>query len=108
MILLNANSHITLAASIASAGVDVCPSSLQSLTKDRKPGSLCFRGERTVWLQPDTLDEFLQLKWEHPSARVVVGNTEVGQWFTLTHTGWNPSSRRAVAVLSYAVFTFRY
>uniref|UniRef100_H3CM91 Xanthine dehydrogenase/oxidase n=1 Tax=Tetraodon nigroviridis TaxID=99883 RepID=H3CM91_TETNG len=56
----------------------IFPPELMSLTKDRKPGSLCFRGERTVWLQPDTLDEFLQLKWEHPSARVVVGNTEVG------------------------------
>lgn len=34
-----------------------------------------------MWLQPNTLDKFLQLKWEHPNARVVVGNTEVGQSF---------------------------
>eukprot|EP00066_Takifugu_rubripes_P003798 XP_003966667.1 PREDICTED: xanthine dehydrogenase/oxidase [Takifugu rubripes] len=56
----------------------IFPPELMSLTKNKKPGSLCFRGERTMWLQPNTLDEFLQLKWEHPNARVVVGNTEVG------------------------------
>uniref|UniRef100_A0A3B4ZW22 Xanthine dehydrogenase/oxidase n=1 Tax=Stegastes partitus TaxID=144197 RepID=A0A3B4ZW22_9TELE len=36
-----------------------------------------FRGDRSTWLQPDSLDEFLRLKWKHPNARVVVGNTEV-------------------------------
>lgn len=35
-----------------------------------------------MWLQPNTLQEFLHLKWEHPEARVVVGNTEVGQSFS--------------------------
>uniref|UniRef100_A0A4W6FTL7 Xanthine dehydrogenase n=1 Tax=Lates calcarifer TaxID=8187 RepID=A0A4W6FTL7_LATCA len=40
--------------------------------------SLCFRGDRATWLQPDTLEEILRLKWKHPDARVVVGNTEVG------------------------------
>uniref|UniRef100_A0AAX7VVT5 Xanthine dehydrogenase n=1 Tax=Astatotilapia calliptera TaxID=8154 RepID=A0AAX7VVT5_ASTCA len=53
--------------------------STQTLSKDRKPHSLCFHGERMTWLQPDSLDEFLNLKWKHPDARVVVGNTEVGQ-----------------------------
>uniref|UniRef100_A0AAX7VU14 Xanthine dehydrogenase/oxidase n=1 Tax=Astatotilapia calliptera TaxID=8154 RepID=A0AAX7VU14_ASTCA len=52
--------------------------STQTLSKDRKPHSLCFHGERMTWLQPDSLDEFLNLKWKHPDARVVVGNTEVG------------------------------
>uniref|UniRef100_A0A3Q3BJF7 xanthine dehydrogenase n=1 Tax=Kryptolebias marmoratus TaxID=37003 RepID=A0A3Q3BJF7_KRYMA len=40
--------------------------------------SLCFHGERATWLQPTSLKEFLLLKWKHPEARVVVGNTEVG------------------------------
>uniref|UniRef100_A0A3P8SN62 2Fe-2S ferredoxin-type domain-containing protein n=1 Tax=Amphiprion percula TaxID=161767 RepID=A0A3P8SN62_AMPPE len=40
--------------------------------------SLCFHGNRLTWFQPTSLDEFLRLKWKHPNARVVVGNTEVG------------------------------
>uniref|UniRef100_A0A673BLN5 xanthine dehydrogenase n=1 Tax=Sphaeramia orbicularis TaxID=375764 RepID=A0A673BLN5_9TELE len=42
-----------------------------------KTDSLCFHGDRTVWLQPNSLEELLSLKWKHPEARVVVGNTEV-------------------------------
>ncbi|MEQ2191675.1 hypothetical protein XENOCAPTIV_001002 [Xenoophorus captivus] len=45
----------------------------------RSSRSLCFHGERTTWLQPESLEEFLLLKWKHPDARVVVGNTEVGE-----------------------------
>ncbi|XP_005932779.1 xanthine dehydrogenase/oxidase isoform X1 [Haplochromis burtoni] len=56
----------------------IFPPELMTLSKDRKPHSLCFHGERMTWLQPDSLDEFLNLKWKHPDARVVVGNTEVG------------------------------
>ncbi|XP_035533646.1 xanthine dehydrogenase/oxidase isoform X1 [Morone saxatilis] len=56
----------------------IFPPELMSLTKGQRSGSLCFRGNRAVWLQPDSLEEFLRLKWEHPDARVVVGNTEVG------------------------------
>lgn len=52
---------------------------LQSLSKGQRSGSLCFRGDRAAWFQPDSLDEFLRLKWEHPDAKVVVGNTEVGE-----------------------------
>ncbi|XP_041638284.1 xanthine dehydrogenase/oxidase-like [Cheilinus undulatus] len=56
----------------------IFPPELMSLIKNHRPGSLCFRGDRTVWLQPDSLEELVRLKWEHPDARVVVGNTEVG------------------------------
>uniref|UniRef100_A0A3Q3LRE0 Xanthine dehydrogenase/oxidase n=1 Tax=Labrus bergylta TaxID=56723 RepID=A0A3Q3LRE0_9LABR len=56
----------------------IFPPELMSLSKDQRSGLLCFRGDRASWLQPDSLDEFLRLKWEHPDARVVVGNTEVG------------------------------
>uniref|UniRef100_A0A673BMR0 Xanthine dehydrogenase/oxidase n=1 Tax=Sphaeramia orbicularis TaxID=375764 RepID=A0A673BMR0_9TELE len=48
------------------------------MVKTDRSQSLCFHGDRTVWLQPNSLEELLSLKWKHPEARVVVGNTEVG------------------------------
>ncbi|XP_061745952.1 xanthine dehydrogenase/oxidase isoform X2 [Nerophis ophidion] len=56
----------------------IFPPELMALSKNQKTCSLRFQNKRTVWLQPDTLDTFLHLKWKHPEARVVVGNTEVG------------------------------
>ncbi|MED6259817.1 hypothetical protein ATANTOWER_000009 [Ataeniobius toweri] len=57
----------------------IFPPELMNLSKcQRSSRSLCFHGERTTWLQPESLEEFLLLKWKHPDARVVVGNTEVG------------------------------
>ncbi|XP_008323589.1 xanthine dehydrogenase/oxidase [Cynoglossus semilaevis] len=56
----------------------IFPPELVSLSKSQSSGTLLFRGERSVWLQPHSLDQFLQMKWKHPEARVVVGNTEVG------------------------------
>uniref|UniRef100_A0A8D0ARC3 xanthine dehydrogenase n=1 Tax=Sander lucioperca TaxID=283035 RepID=A0A8D0ARC3_SANLU len=57
----------------------IFPPELMSLTKGQGSASLRFHGDRATWLQPASLDEFLRLKWKHPDARVVVGNTEVGQ-----------------------------
>ncbi|KAM4602225.1 xanthine dehydrogenase/oxidase isoform 2-T2 [Polymixia lowei] len=55
----------------------IFPPQLMSLC--RVPcGSLRFRGERVVWLQPSRLEELLVLKSKHPEAKLVVGNTEVG------------------------------
>ncbi|XP_061780151.1 xanthine dehydrogenase/oxidase [Nerophis lumbriciformis] len=56
----------------------IFPPELMALSKNQKTCSLRFQSERTVWLQPDNLDTFVHLKWKHPEARVVVGNTEVG------------------------------
>ncbi|XP_042260124.1 xanthine dehydrogenase/oxidase isoform X3 [Thunnus maccoyii] len=56
----------------------IFPPELMSLTRGQRSQSLRFHGDRVAWLQPGSLDEFLRLKWEHPDARVVVGNTEVG------------------------------
>lgn len=56
----------------------IFPPELMSLIKGQRLCSLRFHGERATWLQPNSLQEFLRLKWEHPNARVVVGNTEVG------------------------------
>lgn len=40
--------------------------------------SKVLKGERTTWYRPTTLQELLQLKKEHPKAKLVIGNTEVG------------------------------
>ena len=37
-----------------------------------------FRSERMRWFRPATLGELLALKAEHPGAKIVVGNTELG------------------------------
>ncbi|XP_053170512.1 xanthine dehydrogenase/oxidase [Scomber japonicus] len=56
----------------------IFPPELMSLSKGQRSSSLCFHGDRVAWMQPDSLSEFLQLKWKHPEARIVTGNTEVG------------------------------
>lgn len=38
-----------------------------------------FRGPRVTYHRPTTLAELLKLKTEHPQARIIVGNTEVGE-----------------------------
>ncbi|XP_063595741.1 xanthine dehydrogenase/oxidase-like [Penaeus indicus] len=40
--------------------------------------NLVFRGPRVSYFRPSSLSELLSLKAEHPGARIVVGNTEVG------------------------------
>ena len=49
------------------------------LSGEYDSASLVFRSARTTWYRPTTLDELLELKQQHPDARLVVGNTEVGQ-----------------------------
>ncbi|KAL6115085.1 xdh [Pungitius sinensis] len=56
----------------------IFPPELMSLVTNQRPASLCFQGERATWLQPCSLHELVLLKWKHPDAKVVVGNTEVG------------------------------
>uniref|UniRef100_A0A5F8GMS9 Xanthine dehydrogenase/oxidase n=1 Tax=Monodelphis domestica TaxID=13616 RepID=A0A5F8GMS9_MONDO len=46
--------------------------------KDEPQKQLCFQGERVKWIQTATLKELLELKAEHPDAKLVVGNTEIG------------------------------
>ncbi|XP_007426249.1 xanthine dehydrogenase/oxidase [Python bivittatus] len=48
------------------------------LTQNKLVKQLCFKGERVMWLQPSTLKELVALKAQHPNAKLVVGNTEVG------------------------------
>uniref|UniRef100_A0A8C2S9E5 FAD-binding PCMH-type domain-containing protein n=1 Tax=Capra hircus TaxID=9925 RepID=A0A8C2S9E5_CAPHI len=46
--------------------------------KDIPPKQLRFEGERVTWIQSSTLKELLDLKAQHPEAKLVVGNTEIG------------------------------
>ncbi|XP_037384165.1 xanthine dehydrogenase/oxidase isoform X1 [Talpa occidentalis] len=46
--------------------------------KDTPQKRLCFKGERVTWIQVSMLKELLDLKAQHPEAKLVVGNTEIG------------------------------
>ncbi|XP_036190852.1 xanthine dehydrogenase/oxidase isoform X4 [Myotis myotis] len=46
--------------------------------KDTPRKQLRFEGERVTWIQASTLKELLDLKAQHPEAKLVVGNTEIG------------------------------
>ncbi|XP_071454952.1 xanthine dehydrogenase isoform X2 [Hetaerina americana] len=39
---------------------------------------LAIKGPRVTWYRPTTLDQLLLLKHNHPQAKIIVGNTEVG------------------------------
>lgn len=56
----------------------IFPPELAVLTRSIKSRSVVFKSPRCTWFQPETLDQFLDLKWDHPEGRIVVGNTEVG------------------------------
>ena len=32
-----------------------------------------------TWIRPTTLEELLELKMKHPQAKLVIGNTEIGE-----------------------------
>lgn len=40
--------------------------------------SLTFKGPRVTWHRPLTVNELLDLKMKHPSAKLIGGNTEIG------------------------------
>ncbi|XP_028634835.1 xanthine dehydrogenase/oxidase [Grammomys surdaster] len=46
--------------------------------KDTPRKKLHFEGERVSWIQASTMGELLDLKAQHPDAKLVVGNTEIG------------------------------
>lgn len=47
--------------------------------KDVPQKQLRFEGERVTWIQASTLTELLDLKAQYPEAKLVVGNTEIGE-----------------------------
>ena len=44
-----------------------------------EPRYVCFVGKRVTWHRPITLSQLLELKTKQPSAKIVVGNSEVGK-----------------------------
>ncbi|KAL7987417.1 hypothetical protein Chor_006336 [Crotalus horridus] len=60
-------------------GKGCCMAEKEKNVTQKKPiEPLYFKGERVMWLQPSTLKELVSLKAQHPDAKLVVGNTEVG------------------------------
>ncbi|XP_063958717.1 xanthine dehydrogenase/oxidase-like isoform X1 [Lytechinus pictus] len=53
------------------------PELLLSTAKENK-SSLTFVGTRVTWHRPLTLNELLDLKTKHPTAKLIGGNTEIG------------------------------
>lgn len=47
--------------------------------------SVVFFGETVTWYRPTTLNELLAIKLEHPQAKIIVGNTEVGVEIKFKH-----------------------
>lgn len=62
--------------------------------------NLEFRSERVTWYRPTSLDELLRLKTEHPSARLVVGNTEVGKYTVQSVNKWVAKMLRIKSIIS--------
>lgn len=56
----------------------IFPPELMRMAEDSQNTVLTFRGERTTWIAPGTLNDLLQLKMEYPSAPLVIGNTCLG------------------------------
>ncbi|XP_013399614.1 xanthine dehydrogenase/oxidase-like [Lingula anatina] len=55
----------------------IFPPELQ-LQHDFSSKLLVFKGERTTWYRPATLDQLLELKAQYPEAILITGNTEIG------------------------------
>ena len=53
--------------------------SLHQLTDAYDKASLVYESGRVTWYRPTDLATLLQLKHTHPHARLVIGNTEIGE-----------------------------
>ena len=49
------------------------------LPEAAKPRTLHIKGDLVTWIRPATLDELLELKTKYPQAKLVIGNTEIGE-----------------------------
>ncbi|MGH0153522.1 UNVERIFIED_CONTAM: hypothetical protein FKN15_025074 [Acipenser sinensis] len=56
----------------------IFPPELMLLARQQGSGRLVFQGERLCWISPGNLAELLELKAQHPSAPLVIGNTTIG------------------------------
>ena len=50
----------------------------QLIAEEYEKRHLVFKSDRVTWYRPTSLNELLALKNEHPTARLIVGNTEIG------------------------------
>ena len=51
------------------------------ITDEYDRESLRFEKGDQVWYRPGSLDELLRIKSQHPTARLIAGNTDVGNNF---------------------------
>ncbi|CAL7940094.1 unnamed protein product [Xylocopa violacea] len=49
---------------------------------------LIIKGKNATWYRPKTLSELLHLKAQHPNAKIVVGNTEIGVEVKFKHLSY--------------------
>ncbi|XP_036401086.1 aldehyde oxidase 6 [Megalops cyprinoides] len=56
----------------------IFPPELIIMAETQERRTQTFRGERITWVSPVTLEELVQLKAKHPSAPLVMGNTNIG------------------------------
>ncbi|KAG9329842.1 hypothetical protein JZ751_028951 [Albula glossodonta] len=56
----------------------IFPPELIIMAETQKPRSQTFRGERITWVSPVTVEELVQLRARHPTAPIVIGNTNTG------------------------------
>ncbi|XP_029462077.1 aldehyde oxidase-like [Rhinatrema bivittatum] len=61
----------------------IFPPELMLMAENQKKRKMVFKGERSTWISPATLPEFLELKAKYPKAPLVVGNTSIGLRMTL-------------------------
>lgn len=52
------------------------------MAEDPDKRRLTFRGPRTTWFVPVTLEDLLELKASYPKAPLVMGNTAVGMCYS--------------------------
>ena len=56
----------------------IFPPELTLKNADFQQQSLVFRGEEMTWFRPTSMKSLLKLRSDHPGAKLVVGNTELG------------------------------
>ena len=49
------------------------------LPEAMKPKSLYIKGDLVTWIRPVTMKELLEVKMKYPQAKMVIGNTEIGE-----------------------------
>eukprot|EP00117_Sycon_ciliatum_P019281 scpid9742/ scgid17530/ Xanthine dehydrogenase/oxidase; Xanthine dehydrogenase; Xanthine oxidase; Xanthine oxidoreductase len=56
----------------------IFPPELMISKRSKTPSRLIVKGERVCWNRPQSLEQLLSLKHQHPRAQIVAGNTKIG------------------------------